>query len=459
MAHLNFVLSGGIRARNGGRAAILWSHGRDRPARRRAPRPDRGAAASSTAPSAASSRSPGAEAKEFLNGQVTNDVEALEPGQGCYAAFLTHKGKMLGDLRVLDTGDELLLDTERVALQELFNMIRRFKVGYDVELHKRTLERGLLSLIGPRAARVAGAEDLPDQEHANADADVDGIPARLVATDVGVDVICDAAGTPTRCARRCASAAPSRSPRTPPSACASSTGRPRYGDRPRRHRDPAGGRPQRARGVASPRAATSGQETVARLHYRGKPNRHLRGLRLSAPAEPGDELRLGEREVGTVGSTAVSPALGPIALALVRREAEPGATVAVGDLRPRARTRHHRAGSRREGPRRERRRGRPHRRSLSRGRPRRRGHPQSTASPARRSRASPKSIHSVTDAQACAARATPSSTSPCATPAPPRGSPRSWGQCWRDSLHLRESIHARSSMQPSGRRAAAGHDR
>src|ERR687885_2315331 len=92
----------------------------------------------------------GREAKVFLHGQVTNDVEALAPGRGCYAAFLTHKGKMLGDLRVLDTGSELLLDTERVALQELFNMIRRYSIGYDVALHKRTLELGLLSLIGPR---------------------------------------------------------------------------------------------------------------------------------------------------------------------------------------------------------------------------------------------------------------------------------------------------------------------
>ena len=61
---------------------------------------------------------------------------------------------MLGDLRVLDTGPptpELLLDTERVALQALFNMIRRYSLGYDVELHKRTLECGLLSLIGPLA--------------------------------------------------------------------------------------------------------------------------------------------------------------------------------------------------------------------------------------------------------------------------------------------------------------------
>src|SRR5437588_4805662 len=93
----------------------------------------------------------GPEAKSFLQGQVTNDVEALSPGQGCYAAFLTPKGKMLGDLRILDAGDELLLDTERSALQGLFNMIRRFSIGYDVSLHKRTLERGLLSLIGPGA--------------------------------------------------------------------------------------------------------------------------------------------------------------------------------------------------------------------------------------------------------------------------------------------------------------------
>src|SRR5215203_4484962 len=98
----------------------------------------------------------GGEAKEFLHGQVSNDIEGLEPGSGCYTAFLTPKGKMVGDLRVLDTGEELLLDCERGALQELFNMIRRFKLGRDVELHKRTLERGLLSLIGPGARAVAG---------------------------------------------------------------------------------------------------------------------------------------------------------------------------------------------------------------------------------------------------------------------------------------------------------------
>jgi folate-binding Fe-S cluster repair protein YgfZ len=74
-----------------------------------------------------------------------------------------------------------------------------------------------------------------------------------------------------------------------------------------------------------------GQETVARLHYKGKPNRHLRGLRLSAPAAPGATLLLGEKEVGRLGGSCVSPVHGAIALAIVRREAEPGAELLVGE--------------------------------------------------------------------------------------------------------------------------------
>ncbi|MBA3748653.1 MAG: folate-binding protein, partial [Solirubrobacterales bacterium] len=111
----------------------------------------------------------GADAKSFLAGQVTNDIIGLAGGSGCYAAFLTHKGKMLGDLRVLAVDEpaaELVLDTERATLQALFDMIRRFKIGYDVELHKRTVQCGLLSLIGPRARAIAAADDLTETEHA-----------------------------------------------------------------------------------------------------------------------------------------------------------------------------------------------------------------------------------------------------------------------------------------------------
>jgi folate-binding protein YgfZ len=276
----------------------------------------------------------GAEAVEFLNGQVTNELAGLAPGEGCYAAFLTHKGKMLGDLRVLvvpghdGDGPELLLDTERSALQALFDMIRRFKVGYRVELHKRTVESGLLSLIGPRAEQLAAAE-LSPEEHANARVEIDGIGALAIRTDLGIDLLCAAEDTGALGAALRARGA------TPVEDAAAEcvrveSGRPRYGvDLDDSVIPQEAGLNERA--VNFTKGCYVGQETVARLFYRGKPNRHLRGLRLSAPADPGAELRLGERVVGHLGTVAASPRLGPIALALVRREAEPGASVTVGD--------------------------------------------------------------------------------------------------------------------------------
>jgi folate-binding protein YgfZ len=277
----------------------------------------------------------GPDAVEFLNGQITNELSGLQPGEGRYAAFLTHKGKMLGDLRVLALGEdpsqvpsELVLDTERSSLQALFDMIRRYKVGFRVELHKRTLERGLLSLIGPEAARVAGAELLSDAEHAHLALELDGVAARAVRTDVGLDLLCDAIDT-----GRLDAALRGRGAQPVSEQAADclriERGRPRYGiDLDETVIPQEAGLNERA--VSFTKGCYVGQETVARLFYRGKPNRHLRGLRLSAPATAGEEVHLGERLVGRVGSTALSPARGPIALALLRREAEPGATVQIG---------------------------------------------------------------------------------------------------------------------------------
>jgi folate-binding protein YgfZ len=270
----------------------------------------------------------GSEAKSFLQGQVSNDVEALRSGGGCYAAFLTPKGKMLGDIRILDTGAELLLDTERVALQELFNMVRRFSIGYDVQLHKRTLQQGLLSLIGPNAVAVAGVDGLSGREDSHVTAEIDGIAVRAVRTDVGIDLLCEAGDTN---ALEDALEARGAEPVSESAAdCVRiERGRPRYGidldDTVI---------PQEAdlnhRAVSFTKGCYVGQETVARLFYRGKPNRQLRGLRLSTPAWTGAEIMFGDRAVGRLGSVAESPALGSIALALVRREAPPGSHVMVG---------------------------------------------------------------------------------------------------------------------------------
>lgn len=276
----------------------------------------------------------GRDAREFLNGQVTNELMTLRPGEGRYAAFLTHKGKMLGDVRILAVGadgdapSELLLDTERVCLQALFDMIRRYKIGYAVELHKRTRERGLLSLLGPEAGAVL-AQALATEEHANVQAGIDGIDALAVRTDLGIDLICDSAHTGALADALRARGAAQVSEQA--AECVRvERGRPRYGvdlDDTVIPQEAA----LNERAVSFTKGCYVGQETVARLHYKGKPNRHLRGLRLSAPAEQGDELLLRERTVGRVGSVAVSPTLGPIALALVRREAPPGSVLSVGD--------------------------------------------------------------------------------------------------------------------------------
>ncbi len=271
----------------------------------------------------------GGEAKSFLQGQVSNDVESLAPGTGCYAALLTPKGKMLADLRVLDAGDELLLDTERVALQALFNAIRRTMIGYDVELHKRTLERGLLSLIGPTAFAVAGAPELAGAaEHSHAPARLDGIAFRAIRTELGLDLLCPSTETESlKAALRKAGALPVSEETV--EIIRVERGRPRYGiDLDETVIPQEAGLNERA--VSFTKGCYVGQETVARLHYRGKPNRHLRGLRLSAPAASGDPLRFGDREAGHVGSVAVSPRLGPVGLALVRREVPLGASLSVG---------------------------------------------------------------------------------------------------------------------------------
>jgi folate-binding protein YgfZ len=270
----------------------------------------------------------GAEAKSFLQGQVSNDVEGLEPGQGCYAAFLTPKGKMLGDLRILDTGEELLLDTERIALQELFNMIRRFSIGYDVQLHKRTVQRGLLSLIGPEAASLVSVPELPEPEHSHVTVALVGVGARAIRTDLGFDLLCDAADTDLLREALVGTGAVAVS-EDAAEIIRVERGRPRYGvDLDDSVIPQEAG--LNARAVSFTKGCYVGQETVARLHYRGKPNRQLRGLRLTAPAASGDRITLEGRGVGTLGSVARSPALGVIALALVRREAPPGCTVNVG---------------------------------------------------------------------------------------------------------------------------------
>jgi folate-binding protein YgfZ len=277
----------------------------------------------------------GGEAADFLQGQVSNDVEALAPGTGCYATILNHKGKLRTDLRILrgkgvgarpaepgaSAGQDFFwLDTEAVGHAVLRHMLVTYTLGRDVQWEDLTEDHAILSLIGPGADALA-PQAPPEEEHSFTDSGA----GLWVRTDLGLDVLCgrsradelrdelgveEVSEEAAECLRI-------------------ESGRPRLGiDMDAETMPQEAGLNERA--VDFEKGCYVGQETVARLHWRGKPNRHLRGLRLSEPVERRTDILLGDKVVGRVSSTCVSPRFGPIALALVRREASPGDTVRVG---------------------------------------------------------------------------------------------------------------------------------
>jgi folate-binding protein YgfZ len=83
-------------------------------------------------------------------------------------------------------------------------------------------------------------------------------------------------------------------------------------------------------GVSYTKGCYTGQETVARLHFRGHTNRELRGIAWHEPGAPeGLSVLAGDKEVGTVRSTLTVDGR-MLGLAIVRREVGPGAEVVAG---------------------------------------------------------------------------------------------------------------------------------
>jgi folate-binding protein YgfZ len=271
----------------------------------------------------------GADAAQFLQGQLTNDVEALEVGEGCYAALLDRKGHMQADMRVLRLAPERLwIDLERATTEAVVRHLSLYRVGQEVEIEERTAERTIVAVIGPGAAAVSGAEGL-GPEHAHREQELGGVACRAVATDLGVDLICGDSEL-AEVVGSLVDAGAERVEERAAEIVRVESGRPRFG-----REMTAATIPQEAgiddRAVSFTKGCYIGQETVARLHYKGRPNRRLRGLRLTGPVADGDPITLGEKVVGQVGTAVISPRLGPIALAVIRREADPADRVEVGD--------------------------------------------------------------------------------------------------------------------------------
>ncbi len=270
----------------------------------------------------------GPDAAEYLQGQLTNDVEALQAGEGCYSALLDRKGHMQADMRVLRPQlEEIWIDTEAVALEATRGHLEMYKIGREVELSDVTAERAILSLIGPRSAEIAGTPPLP--EFSCEETSMAGIDILAAGTRQGIDLVAPIAGV-ERLREALLGAGAAEVGAEAAEILRVEAGIPRFGAEMGTETMPAEAGIVDA-AVSFTKGCYIGQETVARLHYKGRPNRLLRGLRLDAPTEPGAGLRLAEKEVGRIGTSCVSPARGPIALAIIRREAEPGAELAVGE--------------------------------------------------------------------------------------------------------------------------------
>ncbi|HNH86446.1 MAG TPA: glycine cleavage T C-terminal barrel domain-containing protein, partial [Solirubrobacterales bacterium] len=198
-----------------------------------------------------------------------------------------------------------------------------YKIGRKVEVGET--DRALFSLIGPAAVEVTGLT--PGSENDFTETVIAGAGCLVVVTALGLDVICDPGSSDAVRAQLEADRA------VPVSAEAAEIlrverGRPRFGfDMTEANMPAEAGIVDRA--VSFTKGCYIGQEPVARLHYKGRPNRHLRGLRPGGPVAHGDPVRLGDRQLGEVGTAVLSPASGRIALSILRKEAEPGSVVTV----------------------------------------------------------------------------------------------------------------------------------
>jgi folate-binding protein YgfZ len=306
----------------------------------------------------------GDRAADMLQGLSTADIHDLgdnragSDGTARPTLILTPKGRVLADAVVVRVGDGLLLDVPEAAWPGLEPHFARYLPPRFAKLEPSGL--GLLRIRGPEAlTRATEIDPALGMLPAPIRTEKDGVrwsAARLGegAADVGQAFAVRRDGPGGEGIDLYLPAGDTSFPLTEASANAweiwrVEQGVPLYG------RDISEDNLPQETGLVADATSFSkgcytGQEVLARIHYRGKVNRLLRGLRLKhaddgadgddgeglspdasdPPLTPGDELRNGERAVGSVTSAVRSPRYGWIGLGYVRREIEPGAEAAAG---------------------------------------------------------------------------------------------------------------------------------
>lgn len=288
----------------------------------------------------------GADRVSFLHSLLSNDIEHLKVGTGCYATYLTPQGRMISDMRVLNVGDELLLDVPAATEATLLTRFGRSIFTEDVRVSDRSATLAIFGVHGPKAAEAFAAEDgcqsvagelLALDEHDNRRMSLGGVELLLARNDdlgvPGFDVYVERSQAPlVHRALRVAgvgdmSAETSEVLRV-------ETGRPRWGADMDEDTIPLeAGIEDRA--ISLTKGCYVGQEVIVRILHRGhgRVARRLVGLTIDAnsPMARGDTIRGADKDIGHVTSAVVSPALGrSIALGYVQRDfVAPGRMVAI----------------------------------------------------------------------------------------------------------------------------------
>ncbi len=237
-------------------------------------------------------RASGRDALDFLQSMLTNDLAPVPDGGGVYALLLTPKARVVADMEVFRVGDDLVLACPPDARDDVVQTLERARFRKKVEF-----EPGPEAVVwGDGAGALARLETPAGQLALTGAAPADGGPAEVWQ------------------------------------AARVEAGIPLFGVDFDGEMMPAeAGVVDRA--ISFSKGCYPGQEPVARLHYRGHANRGLRGLRFDAdPPPPGTPVMAGDRQVGRVGSSARSARLGPIGLAVLRREVEDGQAVEAGGV-------------------------------------------------------------------------------------------------------------------------------
>lgn len=280
----------------------------------------------------------GEKALEALGGLVTNDVITLAPMGMMRAVALTPKGRVIALLRVVRREADIFVDTEAASGDGFAAMIRKF-VNPRIAKHAVISEStGCLGVHGPDAAAAlapvlaldAATLESLSASHTMLSTDATLVILRSDALGVpGFDLVGERAAVDALRAKLDAAGLPVLDDATREIAEVE-RGLPRFGIEMDAETIPQEANLDQLDAISFNKGCYTGQEVVARIHFRGHVNRHLRRLTASEPLERGNQVfDPAGKEVGDVRSAVLSPRMGPIAVAMIRREVEVGTDVVV----------------------------------------------------------------------------------------------------------------------------------